>query len=319
MNTYPHPLPLRSDGEALGLRRLVVPTSVGQLVVRAGRESGGPATVLLHGAAGSWTTWTPLIAASDLSGEPLTDVVAIDLPGWGESLTDLDRVHSVEALSDAIVEVVRALGYHSWRIIGHSLGGFVALDIAARHADSTLGVTLVSASGEAVLDAIRRPLAGGLALPGFAGMLLAMRALAGLGRAGRTLVRLFSRLGWMPRLTAPLFASPVHPSVVAAFADEVRPAAFAHAAALAADYEERTWTGIRCPVRSVRGARDVFAGETDAAAFVALIPDFHEVRLRDAGHFANVERPDAVREACGLVARDQAQRRAPHTATERAA
>lgn len=294
MNSFPHPLPLRTDGETLGLRRLMVPTSVGEVVVRAGREAGGPATILLHGAAGSWTTWTPLITAADLSGEPLTDVVAVDLPGWGEGSSAASRVNSVEDLSDAIVEVARALGYDSWQIVGHSLGGFVALDIAARHADATLGVTLVSASGEAVLDAIRRPVRGGLALPGFAGMLFAMRALAGLGRAGTALVRLFARLGWMPRLTAPLFAGPVHPSVVAAFADEVRPAAFAHAAALAADYEERTWTGIRCPVRSVRGARDVFAGETDAAAFVTLIRDFREVRLQGAGHFANVERPDAV-------------------------
>ena len=87
-----------------------------------------------------------------------------------------------------------------------------------------------------------------------------------------------------------------------AFADEVRPSAFVRAARLAAEYEERTWTGIRCAVRSVRGSRDVFAGEADAAAFVALIPDFSEVRLADAGHFANVERPDAVLAAIAATA-----------------
>ena len=91
--------------------------------------------------------------------------------------------------------------------------------------------------------------------------------------------------------------------MIAAFADEVRPRAFARAARLAAEYEERAWTGIRCPVRSVRGSRDVFAGETDAGAFVALIPDFSEVRLRDAGHFANVERPDAVLDAIAATTR----------------
>ena len=301
MNPLPHPLPLRTDDEALGLRRLVVPTSVGEVVVRAGRESGGPATILLHGAAGSWTTWTPLISASDLSSAPLTDVIVLDLPGWGES-GGFDRVRCVEDVSDAVAQVARALGYSSWRLVGHSLGGFIALDVASRYPDATLGVTLISATGTGVLGAVRRPLRGGLALPWFAGMLLTMRTLAILGRAGSALVRLLGRLGWLRALSSPLFAGPVHPSVIAAFAGELRPAAFSRAARLAADYEERTWTGVSCPVRSVRGARDVFAGEADAAAFAALIPDFSEVRLRDAGHFANVERPDAVLTAIAATA-----------------
>ncbi len=253
VNPLPHPLPLRTDGAALGLRRLVVPTSVGEVVVHAGRESGGPATILLHGAAGSWTTWTPLISASDLSSARLTDVIALDLPGWGES-GGFDRVRTVEDVSDAVAEVARAFGYSSWRLVGHSLGGFVALDVAARYPDATLGVTLVSATGTGVLGAVRRPLRGGLALPWFAGMLLTMRALAVLGVVGSALVRLVGRLGWLRALSSPLFAGPVHPSVIAAFADELRPAAFSRAARLAADYEERTWTGVSCPVRSVRGA-----------------------------------------------------------------
>lgn len=301
MAHFPHPLPLRTDGTTLGLRRLVVPTSVGEVVVRAGREAGAPATILLHGAAGSWTTWTPLIAASDLSSAPLSDVVAIDLPGWGES-DGFGSVSRVEDVSDAVVEVARALGYSSWRVVGHSLGGFVALDVAARYPAATLGVTLISATGTGVVDAVRRPLRGGAALPWFAGMLLAMRALTLCGRAGAALVPLLGRRGWLPSLSSPLFAGAVHPSVIEALAGEVRPAAFARAARLAADYEQRTWKGISCPVRSVRGARDVFAGETDAAALVALIPDFSEVRLPDAGHFANVERPDAVLTAIASTA-----------------
>ncbi|MGZ8805301.1 MAG: alpha/beta fold hydrolase [Microbacterium sp.] len=300
VNPLPHPLPLRTDGATLGLRRLVVPTSVGEVVVRTGREAGGPATILLHGAAGSWTTWTPLLAASDLTPAPLQDVVVLDLPGWGES-GRFDRVGSVDDMSDAVVEVARALGYSNWRVVGHSLGGFIALDLAARYPDATLGVTLVSSTGRGTVDAIRRPLRGGRALPWFAGMLLSMRLLALVRGAG--IVRLLRRLGGLRALSSPLFAGEVHPSVIAAFADEVRPAAFTRAARLAAAYEERTWSAIRCPVRSVRGARDVFAGEADAGAFVALIPDFGEVRLHDAGHFANIERPDAVLTTIDATAR----------------
>lgn len=306
MTPLPHPLPLRTDPARLGLRRLVVPTSAGEIVVHAGRETGGPALLLLHGAAGSWTTWTPVLSASDLSGAPLTDVVALDLPGWGAS-GGFERVGSVEDMTDAVAEVARALGYTSWRVVGHSLGGLIALDLAARHPRETVAVTLVSPTGVGVLDAVRRPVRGGLALPWFAGMLLAMRGLARLGGAGRALVRALARWGWMPTLSAPLFTGTVHPSVIAALAGELRPAAFAHAARLAADYEPRTWTAIVCPVRAVRGARDVFTGERDAGVFAALIRDFHEVRLRDAGHFANVERPDAV--AAAIAASGPARKR----------
>ncbi|HEX5856798.1 MAG TPA: alpha/beta hydrolase [Microbacterium sp.] len=291
----PHALPLSTDASRFGLRRLVVPTRIGDVVVHARAGTDGPPTILLHGAAGSWTTWTPLLTASTLQSREavLADVIALDLPGWGES-GDAARVNSVEELSDAVVEVARALGHTEWRIVGHSLGGLLALATAARHSGPTLGVTLVSASGAGVVDAARRPVRGGLRLPGFAGMLLAMRALAVLGDAGPIVVRLLGRLVGMPVLTSPLFAGRVHPSVIAAFADEVRPAAFARAARLAAGYDLGTWQDIACPVRSVRGARDVFAGAMDAAAFAGLIADFREVTLPDAGHFAHIERPDAV-------------------------
>ena len=103
--------------------------------------------------------------------------------------------------------------------------------------------------------AIRRPLRGGRAVPWFAGMLLTMRTLAALRGAGLGLVRLLGRLGWLRRTVLSAVRRRVHPSVTSAFADELRPDAFVRAARLAADYEERTWTGIRvrcdrCGVRA---------------------------------------------------------------------
>ena len=264
-------------------------------MVRAGRDAGGPATILLHGAAGSWTTWTPLLAASDAAGAPLTDVIAPDLPGWGESGA-LPAAADVAAMSDAVAAIARSIGYSSWRVVGHSLGGFIALDIAARTPSETIAVTLVSPSGIGVMDAARRPVRGGLRLPGFGGMLLTMRLLAALGACGRAFVRALFRLGALRTLTSPLFAQPrtVHRSVIAALADEIRPAAFVRAAARAGAYDPDTWRRITCPVVAVRGVHDVFAGERDAAGFAERIGGFHETVLQDAGHFAHVERPAAV-------------------------
>jgi len=286
---------LETDAAALGLRRIEIPTAVGTVIARVGVAASPVATVLLHGAAGSWTTWTPLLRAAARRHDPVRNIVALDLPGWGESPFPSDGV-DIGRFSEAIREVVTQLGYERWDVIGHSLGGALALDLAARFPDRTESVFLVSPSGPAVFDAVRRPLRGGLRLPGFAGMLLAMRILRALGDASAPLLRALDRGGLLRPLSAPLFASPrrIDPSVVHTLADEIRPRAFLAASRAAAAYDESSWRGIRCPVRSVRGARDVFVGPDDAAGLSTLIRDVEETVLPGAGHFAAVEQPDDV-------------------------
>ncbi|MFZ4894979.1 alpha/beta fold hydrolase [Plantibacter sp. Mn2098] len=303
---------IETDGARLGLWRVVVPTRIGPVVARVGRERGGPATILLHGAAGSWTTWTPLLATADAAGTPLTDVVAVDLPGWGESPLPERRDEAggqaeppitVAMMSEAVEDVARALGYSEWHVIGHSLGGFIALDLAANTPEQTLSVDLVSGTGRAILDAVRHPFGGGVKLPWFAGMLLAMRTLSVLGPSARAVLRWLHGEGVLRWLASPVFASAraVDDSVVAALADEVRPASFVLACRAAAAYDERRWSRIVSPVRALHGDRDVFVGPGDGAAFAALIPDFAEVKVAGVGHFAAVERPEAVLAAVRAV------------------
>lgn len=266
--------------------------------IHVGPRVGDVATVLLHGAAGSWTTWMPLIAASARSGSPLSDLVLIDLPGWGDSP---GPVPSPAVLACVVADVVRAAGYERWVIVGHSLGGVVALDVAARFPDRTLGVGLVSPSGASVRDAVRRPVRGGIRLPMFAGMLLAMRFLRLLGRGAQPLLRFLRRTRMLRLLAAPLFRVPVETWVSDALADEIRPASFVEAATHAADEDLSLWRRIRVPVRSVRGRRDVFARTGDDAFLVHLIPQVHVDVLPDAGHFAHIERPDETLAALSPV------------------
>jgi pimeloyl-ACP methyl ester carboxylesterase len=283
------PPALEPNEATSGLRRVVVPTAVGAVTVRVGREAGGAATILLHGAAGSWTTWTPLLAASDRLGRPLTDVVAIDLPGWGESP---GPVPDAAALACLVADAARALGYQEWTLVGHSLGGAVALDVAARFTSSTRAVGLVSPSGAAVRDAVRRPLLGGLRLPWFAGMLLAMRLLRVLGRAAPHLLRTLRRTGLLRMLASPLFRAPVDRGVTDALADEIRPAAFVAAAGVARAHDEALWDRIPCPVRTVRGRHDVFARPDDTLRLARRVRDLDETVLDDSGHFAHIEQPE---------------------------
>ena len=291
-------IPLDTDPARFGLATRVIPTALGDVTVRAGTRTDGPALLLLHGAAGSWTTWTPLLRTAERAGYPLTDVLAVDLSGWGDSPAPTDAT-SVPDLTRAVATVLRALGYEEWVVLGHSLGGFVALDLAVREPQTTRAVVLVSATGAGVVDAIRRPLAGGRGLPLFAGMLLAMRFLATLPDAGSGLLRWLARAGLMAPLSAPLFGErrSVDPSVPEALATEIRPHSFLLAARAAAGYDLEGWRTIRVPVRAVRGEHDVFAGRRDGEGFEVRIADYAEVRLPDAGHFAQVERPQAVLDA----------------------
>lgn len=284
--------PLRTqdmDATELRLRRVVVPTAVGPLVVRTGRGSGSPvATVLLHGAAGSWSTWAPMLAAS--SDPPLTDVIALDLPGWGESP---GPVPPAADLAVAVAAVARALGYPRWRVIGHSLGGVVALDLAARFPDETVAVGVVSPSGAGARAVTRHPVAGGLRLPWLAGMVVAMRVLRGLGPLARPLLRLLRRSGALRVLSRPLFRHPerIDRSVTDALAEEIRPPAFLAAARASLTHDDGVWRRIACPVRSVRGAYDVFVADRDARDWGTLLRDYDDRILADSGHFAHVEQP----------------------------
>jgi pimeloyl-ACP methyl ester carboxylesterase len=282
----------------------------GVVMVRHGRRTlGDTATILLHGAAGSWTTWTPMLAAaadgtapsasleSDAS-LPLTDLIIPDLPGWGESALPTKRSdRSVEALAATVAEVARALGYRRWIVLGHSMGGFIALQLAASEPDSTVSVGLVSPTTFSVVDSVRHPLTRFFTLPAFTALLQVMRLVVSLGRAGRPLLAALRYLPLLRLAVSPLFSRPTEmdASVIAALGSEVRPAGFAVASAQAGVYDaENAWSRIECPVRSLTGDSDVFVAASDVDRLRGVIRGFESVTVAGAGHFAHIERPRAT-------------------------
>ena len=238
----------------LGLRRMVVQTAAGPVVARVSAPTGGDALLLIHGAAGSWRAWLPMLRVAADETLPLPQVIAVDLPGWGES-PDPRLPLDTERAARAVVEVARAAGAERWTVVGHSLGGVVALEIAAREPEATSRVLLVSPTGSAVLAAIRHPFRAGGRLPWFAGMLLTMRILARLPGGGRPLLRALGRAGVLGALAAPLFVdrAAVDPSVLSDFGKETRPRAFV--AAARSTLRPSSAPPVRCPVRSIRGAQ----------------------------------------------------------------
>jgi pimeloyl-ACP methyl ester carboxylesterase len=284
----------------------VVPTSLGPVAMQRMRHPAGgrpgEATVLLHGAAGSWTTWLPLLEAAGRRGLPGSDAVLIDLPGWGASpLPEHDR--TVEGFGRVVAEVLRSLGYERWWAVGHSLGGVVALELAAVERSATLGVGLVSPTTFSVAEASRHPLSGLRRVAPYVGLRAVMAVLARLSPSGRGTAAVLGglrRLHLLRALFAPLFAHParVPAAVLGTLAEEVRPVAFSAAAlAIAAYRPEGAWAGIRCPVVSVRGERDVFVTAFDDRMLERVVPGAHTRRLPEVGHFGHIESPDAVLDA----------------------
>lgn len=282
------------------LRLHILQTDLGPCTVRVQQGEGGlpPSSdtpdVYLHGAAGSWTTFLPL-----LFGAPANDRVLIDLPGWGESTKGVRLDHlSIEAMARAVTDVLSALGYQRWNAVGHSMGGFLALHIAAAWPDRTASVATISATTFDVAEAARRPLRSLSRSPAFVGMLLLMRSLAALGPAGPAIVRAIGATPVMRPLMSPFFAYPsaVPAWVIRGLSTDARPASFFAATQAAAHYDFEQWRAIRCPVLAIRGDTDVFTPPSDLVRLADIVPHVQLVTMACCGHFANIERPEQVQQ-----------------------
>ncbi len=101
----------------------------------------GKPIVLLHGFLESSNMWTPLIP--DLL--KTHRVITIDLLGHG--LTGcLGYVHSMELMAETVDAVLNHLNIEKKTIIGHSMGGYVALAMAEKNPNSMQGLCLMNST-----------------------------------------------------------------------------------------------------------------------------------------------------------------------------
>ena len=106
------------------------------------RAGDGPAIVLLHGVTGSSRTWTDVIPRL---AERHT-VIAPDLLGHGESAKPRGD-YSLGAYASGVRDLMIALGVEKATVVGHSLGGGVAMQFAYQFPERVDRLALVSSGG----------------------------------------------------------------------------------------------------------------------------------------------------------------------------
>jgi len=101
----------------------------------------GSAIVLIHGFLENKTMWknmVPILAKKNR-------VITVDLLGHGE--TDcIGYVHSLTLFAEAIEAVLKHLKLRKFYIVGHSLGGYVALKLADRNSLKIKGLCLLNST-----------------------------------------------------------------------------------------------------------------------------------------------------------------------------
>ena len=109
--------------------------------LRRGKQSGTP-VVLLHGFASNLHSWR--LIHGPLSRQ--RDVIALELPGHGES-NDWLQSRGLLALAENIEQVIIELELGPVDLVGHSLGGAIAVCLASQQASMVRQLTLLAPIG----------------------------------------------------------------------------------------------------------------------------------------------------------------------------
>ncbi|MDI2099267.1 alpha/beta fold hydrolase [Ruicaihuangia caeni] len=224
--------------------------------------SGRPRFVLVHGSRLSSTQWRPQVPLLERAGP----VALVDLPGHGSRSKEpftLDR--AAEVIAEAVAE---ASSDEAVVLVGHSLGGYAAMTYAARHPKSLAGLVLAGSSAT--------PVGAGAAVYRWVA-----RVTDRLGEQRMTRInnRVLRRL-YRPELIEPVIAggywfAPT-PAAWREVMERCRPSML--------------WA-VECPVLLLNGRFDQFrVGVRD---YLRACIDGRAETIPRAGHFSNLDRPEA--------------------------
>jgi len=247
-------------------------------------EAGeGPVLLLIHGIAGTCENWREVI-------EPLArhhTVIAPDFPGHGGSEPGCGD-YSIGALAAGLRDLLLALGHERATLVGHSLGGGVAMQLAYQFPEMVERLVLASSGG---LGPEVSPVLRAAALPG-ADLFISLTAGAG-RRVGSVLGRGLSAIGLRPSAdiaeVARGYASLDDPARRAAFLDTLH--AVVGTGGQRVNAGDRLYLAEAVPVLIVWGARDSIIPVSHGEDAHRAIPASRLEVFEDVGHLPQMEAP----------------------------
>ena len=244
----------------------------------------GPPLVLVHGLAGAAANWVelaPLLARRHR-------LLIVELPGHGGS-EPLPAAPTLDPYADCVVELARLEGLLPAPLVGHSLGGAVALRAAERHPGEVAAVVLLAAAG---ISSARKTFEGSVTY-------------ALLGRPGRAVApfrKLIARAPWARWLVFGHWQVDDPPALSAAATEGFLSGPALHsdvrqaAQALRAGDERFGLDRVRCPCLCVWGANDRMVPLGDGFDYARRLGAPLRV-IAGCGHLLIGERPGACAHA----------------------
>ncbi len=243
----------------------------------------GPVLLLIHGMAGDFQNWQAVI-------EPLArhhTVLAPDLPGHGGSAPG-GGDYSLGALASGLRDLLAALGHDRATLVGHSLGGGIAMQFSYQFPEMSERLVLVSSGGlgpevSLVLRAA--------ALPG-ADRFIATTA-GGAGAVGSAIGRGLSLVGLRPNAdfaeVGRGYVSLADPDRRAAFLDTLRSVVGTGGQRVHAG--DRLYLAEGLPVLIIWGARDPIIPVHHSEQAHEAIPGSRLAIFDGVGHLPQIEAP----------------------------
>lgn len=249
------------------------------------RMGHGPAVLLLHGIGSDHRTWIPVL-------RPLAKrftVIAPDLLGHGQS--DAPRAdYSIAGYANAMRDLLAMQGVSRVTVVGHSLGGGVAMQFAYQYPHLTERLVLVGSGG---LGKSVTPLLRALTLPG-AGLALRTATAPPLNAPISAAMRAAHSAG-LPGSTD--LAGLAH--VYGALADKGRRTAFRHVLRSVVDWRgqvitmlDRAYLAEGMPSLVIWGEQDKVIPVKHAFAAHHVLPGSQLEVLPHAGHFPHEDDPE---------------------------
>ena len=237
----------------------------------------GKTVLLLHGIGGGRAIWASTLDALALAG---FDVIAVDLPGYGDSQETAPG--GVEHMAECVIGMLDELRLPSVALVGHSMGGMVAQEIAGIAQQRLSALVLACTS-----PAFGKP--DGKWQEGFVAQRLAPLD-QGLGMLG-----LAARL--VPSMTGP-HADPVGLALAQQVMAAVPEATYRRVLAAIAAFDRRaSLAQISLPTLCLAAGLDQTAPPELMRRMAERIAGAEFLEIADAGHIANVEQPQAFNQA----------------------